>query len=93
MQKIELCRHVSREVGFSIEATATIMEALTAAIQKALIEGDSVSLRGFGTFHRKTLAAKVGQNFKGGSVKIPQRTTIRFIPSQQFKDKFKDNLN
>lgn len=45
-------------------------------------DGDKVTLRGFGTFQRKAVAAKQGRNPKtGAAVQIPARSVLRFSAS------------
>jgi len=57
----------------------TVKEALSLIERETANDGDSLVLRGFGTFKRKTMASKVARNPQtGGTVQVPARSVLRF---------------
>ena len=57
-------------------------------IEKAMVNGDNVIIRGFGTFQTKERKAKVGRNIKAGiPVRIPAHIEPVFKPSEALKKK------
>jgi len=66
------------------EERAKIKEAMGLVVEATADDGDSVELRGFGTFTRKTMAAKTARNPQNGDeVKIPPRSVLRFKASKK----------
>lgn len=60
-----------------------IKEALALIERETANDGDSVVLKGFGTFKRKHVAAKTARNPQtGGTVQIPARSVLRFSASK-----------
>ena len=57
-------------------------------VRQALIGGENVYLRGFGTFNRKHRAEKVARNIsKNTTIKVPAHDIPAFKPSKEFLDK------
>lgn len=60
-------------------SAAETIDALLNLITGAVEAGEKVTLRGFGTFQRKTRAARTGRNPQTGlPVEIPESTTMTF---------------
>lgn len=60
----------------------TLYEAADILRSALATDGDTVTLRGFGTFTRKTVGPKQGRNPQtGGTVQIPARSVLRFKAS------------
>ena len=59
-------------------------------VRQALIGGENVYLRGFGTFNRKHRAEKGARNIsKNTTIKVPAHDIPAFKPSKEFLDKIK----
>lgn len=59
-----------------------VKEALAIIERETANDGDSVILKGFGTFSRKQKAAKTGRNPRTNQpVQIPARSVLHFKPS------------
>ncbi len=65
-----------------------VLETFSNSIQKALIEGKSVELRGFGTFFTKKINEKFSaRNPKTGElIYVPQKKRVRFRMSKKLKE-------
>ena len=86
MRKIDLITHVSERTGVSQVDTLVTIEQALLTIQHALAAGESVFMRGFGTFSPKLRAAKTGRNIKKGlPVHIPEHYVPAFKPGREFK--------
>ena len=65
-----------------------VLESFSNSIQKALIEGKSIELRGFGTFFTKKISEKFSaRNPKTGElIYVPQKKRVRFRMSKKLKE-------
>lgn len=62
------------------DAEKNVLNAAVEVIQKALTaDGDKITVRGFGTFKRKAVAARTARNPKTGApVAVPARSVLKF---------------
>ncbi len=66
MNKTELVEAVAQTADLPKAAAGKAIDAMTTAIGKALKEGDSVVITGFGTFSVRERPARTGHNPKTG---------------------------
>jgi DNA-binding protein HU-beta len=86
MNKSELIEIVAKETELSKAAAGNALDAVTAAIVKAVSKGDTVTLIGFGTFKSSKRAARTGRNPQTGKeLKIAATTVPRFTAGAGFK--------
>ena len=72
MTQSELYAHVAARSSPSKAEAAAALPALTSAIADALVQGETVSVAGFGKFAARTRAARQGRNpHTGEPVAIP----------------------
>lgn len=65
-----------------------VVDAFFGGITGALVEGDRVELRGFGTFSVKTRDARVGRNPRTGeSVKVDEKKLPFFKTGKELREK------
>jgi len=89
MNKAELVEAVAKVTCTKKEAGAAL-EAILAAIQKALKKGDPVVLTGFGTFGVSKRKARKGRNPKTGeAIKIAAKKVPVFKAGKGLKDAVK----
>ena len=50
MNKSELIKNLAEEKGLHVDESAEIVDAFVDAIKEALVRGDRVEIRGFGSF-------------------------------------------
>lgn len=90
MRKSDLANQVSEKTGISQIDTLVTLEQTLSTIQETLAAGESLFIRGFGTFSPKKRAAKKGRNIKKGEpVLIPEHHIPHFKPAAEFKQKLK----
>jgi DNA-binding protein HU-beta len=86
MNKAELIESIAKAADLSKAAAGNVVDAVTAAIVKAVSKGDSVTLIGFGSFKSSKRAARTGRNpATGAAIKIAASTVPRFTAGATFK--------
>ncbi len=87
MNKGELVAKIA-EAGLSKKDAGVALDAAIAAIEDALVKGESVQLIGFGTFSVKERAAREGRNPRTGeTVTIQASKAPVFKAGKSLKDK------
>ncbi len=85
MTKQDLANGVAKKAGLSSNDAKEAVEATISYIKEAIERGETVELRGFGTFGRKHRAEKVGRNIaRNTPIVIPARDVPYFKPSKAF---------
>ncbi|MCP4572052.1 MAG: integration host factor subunit beta [bacterium] len=86
MTKAELVEIIAAETGVSKKDTAQIVEQIMDNIGRALVDGDRVELRGFGSFKVKTRGERLARNPRtGASVQVPAKRVPFFKASNDLK--------
>ncbi len=86
MNKAELIEIAAEGADISKAAAGKALDAIVAAITKAVAKGDTVTLVGFGTFKSSKRAARTGKNPKTGeAIKIAATTVPKFSAGANFK--------
>ena len=91
MTKSEIIKAVANKTGVDRGSVSKVVEAFTSEIKKALLEGNSVSMRGFGTFYLKRRAEKTARNMQSNTtIIIPAHDIAAFKPAKEFAVTVKD---
>jgi DNA-binding protein HU-alpha len=87
MRKPELAAAIADKADISKEKAAEVLNAILDEISGAVSKGDSVSLIGFGTFERRSRAARTGKNPQTGApIQIPASNTVAFKAGKALKE-------
>ena len=87
MNKQELIDAVASVTGASKAITGEAIEAVIGAITKAVVQGETVQLIGFGSFSSGERAARTGRNpATGEEISIAAAKTVKFTAGKAFKD-------
>jgi DNA-binding protein HU-beta len=88
MTKDELCEKLAFKASLpSKAAAAKALEAIVGCIQESLVQGDGVTLTGFGSFSVVERAARIGRNpSTGAEMTIPAAKKVKFTPGKFLKD-------
>ncbi|QQD20346.1 HU family DNA-binding protein [Venatoribacter cucullus] len=87
MRKPELAAAIAEKADLSKEKAAEVITVITDQIAKALSEGDSVSLIGFGTFEVRSRAERQGKNPQtGAAITIAAAKVPAFKPGKGLKE-------
>jgi DNA-binding protein HU-beta len=90
MTKAEIVNEISRSTGMEKSAVLLVVEKFMEQVKESMIDGDSIFLRGFGSFVVKTRKAKTARNIsKGTTIMIPEHRVPTFKPSKLFLDEIK----
>ncbi len=90
MNKSELIDAITADTDLSKAAGGRVLDAFIGAVTRALKDGESVSLVGFGTFSVKARAARTGRNPQtGAAIQIAAAN----IPSFKAGKALKDSVN
>ena len=76
-----LARFMADEVDMSAQGAYEAISALIEGIQAALADGQTVELRGLGTFHVHERKKRIIQVPSTGPVKVPKRKDVLFRTS------------
>lgn len=92
MTKADLVNQISRQLGVERTVVQRTIEACMAKISEALGDGESVYLRGFGSFIVKERAEKVARDIsKSKQIVIPAHKIPAFKPSKMLVDRVKQS--
>lgn len=91
MNKGQLVQQVAEELGGSRASAERAVKAVLDAISQGVKDDGTVSITGFGTFSRKSRAARRGRNPRTGEImEIPASTTVGFKPAEHLKSAFQE---
>jgi DNA-binding protein HU-beta len=87
MNKTDLVDAIAAECDLSKVAAQRALDSVISNIVKAVKEGDTVQLVGFGSFGSGTRAERTGRNPRTGEeIKIAAAKTVKFSAGKAFKD-------
>lgn len=88
MNKKELTTQVAKQTGLTVANAAKCVDAVFHTIKENVVEGDSVTLQGFGSFSVSHRAARQGVNPATKTrMNIPARKVMRFSASKSVEIK------
>ena len=87
MNKGQLIDNIAESADISKAAANRALDAFIDTVTNALVDGDNVSLIGFGTFSKARRAARIGVNPSTGErIKIKAKTLPKFRPGKAWKE-------
>jgi len=87
VNKSELIDAITADADLSKAAAGRALDAVIGAVKRALKDGESVSLVGFGTFSVKARAARTGRNPQtGAAIQIDAANIPSFKAGKALKD-------
>lgn len=90
MTKADIVNEISRNTGIDKTTVFKTVESFMATVSDSVIDGNSVYLRGFGTFGVRKRAEKTARNIsKNTTIIIPSHNIPSFKPSKVFVTKVK----
>lgn len=83
MTKNELAKEVAVSEKLHLSTTFQAVDGILRVIKETLAKGESVIIRGFGTFQPTEVAERTARNFKTGKpVVIPAHKSVKFRVSK-----------
>ena len=87
MRKPDLAAAIAEKADISKEKAAEVLNAILDEVTTSVSKGESVSLIGFGTFERRSRAARMGKNPQtGAAIQIPASNTVAFKAGKALKE-------
>ncbi|MBQ7760670.1 MAG: HU family DNA-binding protein [Clostridia bacterium] len=88
MNKTDLIEVVAQKADLKKKDAEAAVNAVLAAFEEALVNGDKVQLIGFGTLEVKEKSARTGRNpATGATIEIAASKQIKFSAGKTLKDK------
>lgn len=85
MTKADIVAEIARQTGVEKTVVMNVVEAFMGSVKGAMIAGNDVFLRGFGSFIIKKRAAKKARNIsKNTTIVIPAHNIPAFKPAKTF---------
>lgn len=90
MTKEDLIHRAAAKAGVETSVARVVVESVIETTMEFIANGDSLYLRGFGTFQPKLRNAKKARNIsKNTTLVIPAHKVPHFKPSPNFKKRLK----
>lgn len=87
MTKADIVTDIAEATGISKVDTEAVVNAFLVSIGKALVAGNTIEIRGFGTFRTREKQPRVARNPRTGEkVQVPRKFVPSFKPSKEFKE-------
>ncbi|EOR07256.1 HU family DNA-binding protein [Acinetobacter tandoii] len=87
MNKAELIQHIATTAGINKTQATAALQAFETAVIDSLANGETLELKGFGTFKITERAERQGRNPKTGeTLTIPATKSPTFKAGKAFKD-------
>ena len=87
MTKAELVNEMAIATGFDKKTVGIIVESFMEGVKGQLAKGESVYLRGFGTFTLNTRKAKIARSIsKNTSIAVPAHKIAYFKPASELAE-------
>ena len=88
MRKADAINKIAAETGIPKVDILVTLESFFQTVKDSLAEGESVHIRGFGSFVVKKKAKKYGRDIRRNkTIEIPERNVPAFKPSNAFVEK------
>ncbi|WP_456387231.1 HU family DNA-binding protein [Desulfolithobacter sp.] len=94
MNKSELIEALAEEINLPIREAASITNTIIETMSEALARGESIEIRGFGSFVVKEYGSYTGRNPKTGErIKVAPKKLPFFKVGKDLREKVNQNRN
>jgi len=88
MNKSELIEAISQEMNIPLREASSVTNTILETMTEALAGGDSIEIRGFGSFVVKEYGSYYGRNPKTGEkIKVPPKRLPFFKVGKELKER------
>lgn len=92
MTKADIINEIADKTGIDKSDVQASVEAFFSIVKSSMAEGESIYVRGFGSFVNKKRAKKVARNIsKNTAIVIDEHYVPSFKPSKMFIEKVKNS--
>ena len=93
MRKVDVINKIASDAGIPKVDVLVALETFFDTVKETLSSGESIHIRGFGSFLVKKKAKKFGRDIRRNiTIEIPERNVPSFKPSNAFVAKVMENL-
>ena len=86
MIKADLINRIAKDMSISKQEAETGVNLFFETIKEAILRGEEIELRGFGSFRFRQRSARSGRNPRTGEpVQVPPKKVLYFKPSKILK--------
>jgi len=90
MTKNDFIKELSAKTGLTREISAKAVDGMMSVMSEAFRNGDSITLRGLGTFEVKTMTNRRGRDIRKGTIiELPDMRKVKFVPCAELKKAMK----
>ena len=94
MTKLELVKQISQRTGIERQDVVAVLESMMINVKDFVSQGETIYLRGFGSFGPKRRAEKTARNISNNTtIVIPEHIAPHFKPSKSFVKKVMEKSN
>ena len=95
MVKSEFVRALNEKLSeFQLDDVELALNCILAQMANALVEGERIEIRGFGSFDLHHRPARIARNPKTGeTVDLPAKVKVHFKPGKEMKDRVNASRN
>jgi integration host factor subunit beta len=87
MIKADLTNKISQELNIPKQEAEEGVNLFFETIREAILRGEEIEIRGFGSFRTRQRQPRIGRNPKTGArVEVPAKKIPYFKPSKELKD-------
>ena len=87
MIKADLVNKIAREMDIPKQEAEEGVNLFFHSIKEAILQGDEIEIRGFGSFRFRKRTSRSGRNPRTGEpVKVPPKKVLYFKPSKLLKE-------
>ncbi len=87
MIKADLISKIARELDISKQEAEEGVNLFFQSIKEAILKGEEIEIRGFGSFRFRKRTSRAGRNPRTGAlVKVPPKKVLYFKPSKLLKE-------
>ncbi len=91
MKKSDIVHIIKSKTGIPQADVSLILEGFLTVIKNTVAQGDSIEIRGFGTFSKKKRSQKIARNLQNNTAIIIEEHYIPYFkPSKIFIEKVKN---
>ncbi len=92
MTKAKLIDSLARKTGLTKKESQVVLDGFCETVLEALTQGDSVEIRGFGSFKANLRPARTARNpATGAPIQVAARRVPAFKAAKEFKDRVKES--
>ncbi len=87
MNKIDVVNELSEKINLNQKIAKIVVDTIIDSIKRAIINGERVEIRGFGSFSLRTYRPYKGRNPKNGEVvDVPEKKLPYFKVGKELKE-------